>query len=273
MTLKTRNRTMILFTVMSSLFLIAVITVFIIKLANNSFENIFGYNFFSLKGFSFFKPSPKSVILGLIFLQFYVPVTSFLLLYNFEKTQSPLIILFCLYLLGNQLEISKLIIALFNMTHSYSEAFLLLGNIAFLGKLISLFSFFLFASESKNTQKLNIETDIIILSTICIVVTFLIPMNTGFTTDTFDIKPGYSNIVIALFAVTLIATILTFIFTYQETENKLILKLLASYCILTAGQNFLANTSILIFTFIGIGMLAFGTSLIMKTMHKMYSWE
>lgn len=264
---------MFLFTVLSSVCLAGVTVIFITKLANGSFETVFGYKFFSLTGFPMFHSSPKSVVLGLLFLQFFIPITSFLLLYNFEKTQSPLIILYCLYLFGTQLEISKLLIALFNLAYTFSELFLLLGNLAFLGKLIALFSFFLFAAESKQFQKLNIETDIIILITLCSAVTVCLPFNTGFPTDTFAIKPGYSKIIAGLFAVTIFVTVLMFVFTYRETENKSILKLLASYCIIITGQALLSETSVLFFTLAGAALLSYGTSLLMKTLHRMYLWD
>lgn len=273
MTLKTRNRTLVLFITFSALCLISVIFLFTNRLVNHYFETFYGYKFLSLEGFSLIKPSQKTVLMSLLFLQLYIPVTAFFLFHNFEKTQSTLIILFGAVLLGYQLEISKLIIALFNLTNTFSKTYLILGKYALMGKLLSLASFFMIASESKQSQKLNIEYDLIMLLAICGLLAYFIPLNTAQDMKSFAIRPGYFRILLVLATITIILTILTFIVNYRETENKSLLNLLFSYIPIIAGEHLLSSSDIFVITSAGAILLIVGTNLFMRSLHKMYLWS
>lgn len=264
---------MTVFSVASVLSLIFILSLLISSVANGTFKTNFGYDFFSLTELSFFKPSEKAVLFSLIILQFYIPITVLLLYFKFEKTQSSLIILFSFFLLGNQLEISRFYIALLNLKQTYSYIFLLLGNFALMGKIISLFSFFLIALESKKSQKLDVEIDLIIILTISIFVTVCIPLNTSSITKTFGIKYGFSNTVLVLFVTILLLTVTTFIVSYRETENKSIIKLLISYLHIIIGVHVLTDSNILVFILIGAALLFSGTHLFIKALHKMYLWD
>lgn len=273
MTLKVRNRLITAFLIFSIISLITIISLLISNIANGTFKTVFGYDFFSLEQLSFIKPGQKTVLLSLIFIQFFVPVTACVLYFNFEKTQSSLIILFCAFLLGTQMELSKLYIALFNLQDTYSEIYLLLGNFSLMGKLISLFSFFLIASECKNTQKLDVEIDLIIILTISIFVTVCIPLNTSKCTNTFELTYGFSKTVIVLFITVVILTILTFIFSYHETENKKILHLMICYIFIMLGDYILTSSNIAVYVLAGSLCLIAGTNRFMKTLHRMYLWD
>ena len=136
-----------------------------------------------------------------------------------------------------------------------------------------LFSFFYIALESKDTQKLNIEMDLTAIFTVSIFVTLCIPFNTSVSTKTFGIELGFQNVVVALFAVVSLLTTLTFIFTYRETENKSILKILTSYLFTATGIHLIECSDILCINSIGAVLLIIGTRLYMKALHKMYLWE
>lgn len=273
MTLKARNRSLLIFNFLSILCLVGSSILLIYTIVNGNFEKFFSESFFSFKNFSLFKKNEKSVVLSLMAIQIYIPVTTFLLFYNFEKTQSPIIILFGLFLFGMQLEISKLLIGLLGLKNSYSDFHLFLANLAFLGKLISIMSLFLISAYSKETQKLNIEIDIIVLLAICIFATFYIPFNTFAATNTFGLRPGYLRLVLILFSIITILTIITFIFTYKETENILFIKLLFSYLPILAGNVLTTETNIFILIILGIIFLYGGTYYLFKFTHKLYSWD
>lgn len=273
MTLKARNTTLLFLNLFSILCLLSTLTLFIYSIANKTYDTHFGNSFFSLKDFSFINQSDKSVVIGLLSIQFYIPLASFFLYYNFEKTQSPLIILFSIFLFGLQLELAKLIIGLLGLRNNFSKFHLFLGNLNFLGNLISLFSFFLIAAYSKETQKLNIEIDIIVLISVCIFVTLYIPFNTIYSTKTFGLKPGYYNVIFLLFSLTILLTILTFILTYKETENIIYLKLIFSYILTLSGSFLATETNILLFIILGIIFLNCGTFYFYKFIHKLYSWD
>lgn len=261
------------FSVFSILSLIGIISLLISIIANGTFKTTFGYDFFSTTELSFLRPSEKPVLFSLIFLQFYVPITVLILYFKFEKTQSSLIILFTVFLLGNQLEISRLLIALLNLQQSFSAIYLLFGNLALMGKIIALFSFFLISSECRNSQKLDAEIDLLLILAISIFITVCIPLNTNDCTKTFAIKYGFSKTVLVLFVTIMLLTVSTFAISYRKSENKSILKLLTSYLHIIIGLHLLTDTNILIFILIGAMLLVFGTDLYMKALHKMYLWD
>lgn len=253
--------------------LFSVIAVLVVKHFNGSIFRNFGFTFFSLSDISLFNSSSKAVLLSLLFLQFYIPATAAFLFKYFEKTQSSLIILFCFFLFGCQFEIARFIIALFNLKETYSQLYLLLGNYTLLGKFISVFSFYVLASECKQTQKLDVELDLIIIFTVSVVITFYIPLNTAVLSSTFTISWGYSKIIFILIALTVLLTFLAFLFNYHETENKNILFLLLSSILIMSGKFLLVETDRLIYIILGALSISLGTRLFMKTAHKMYLWD
>lgn len=273
MTLRTRNRTLLIFICLSFLALAGFAAAFISQVFTPSFETNFGYKFFSPEGFSFASPSDKTVILALIFLQLYVPLTTILLYINFEKTQSTLIILFSLFLLGCQLSVSRIFIGLFNYAYSFSLDYLILGKLSIMGKLLTLASFFLIASECRNSTKLNIEMDIFIAIIACFIITLSIPLRTAMPSKNFGITPGYVNVLTILCVITGILTAITFLVSYKETEEKIILHLLLSSAVISIGFFILASTNILWAAILGSFGLAFGTHLFMRSLHKMYLWS
>ena len=273
MTLKTRNRTLIVFICFFIICTIVSTTALLKQAFSPAFESIFGYKFFSLKGFSFIAPSDKTVILALIFLQFFIPITTILLFLNFEKTQSTLIILFGLFLLGCQLQCFRIFIGLFNFKFSFSMDYLVLGKLAIMGKLLVLASFFLIAAESRNSTKLNIEMDIFIAIIACFVITLSIPLRTAMPSKNFGIIPGYVTVLTILGIITGILTAITFLVSYKETEEKIILNLLVSYCIIMISFFILTNTDLLWAALLGSSGLALGTHLFMRSLHKMYLWS
>lgn len=273
MTLRTRNRIIKIFALFSTLCFLGVIATIIVKSLNGTLANTLGSSLFSFKNFSFFKPNEKSVIYTLIFLQFFIPVAAFFLLFSFEKTQSTLIILFCVVLFGFQFELSRFIIGVFDLKRTFSQFYLLLGKYSLLGRLLCLFSFFYIAIESKDSQKLNIEMDLTAIFTVSIFVTLCIPLNTSVSTKTFGIECGFLNVLVALFAVVSLLTILTFIITYRDTENKSIIKILISYLFTATGIHLMECSDILCITTTGAVLLITGTRLYMKALHKMYLWE
>lgn len=273
MTLKTRNRALLLFICFSILCAIAFATVFILKVFSPSFENIFGYKFFSLNGFSFFQPADKTVLFSLIFLQFFVCLTSILLFVNFEKTQSTLIILFALFLLGCQLQVSRIYIMLFNLVNSFSLDYLVFGKLSIMGKLLAISSFFLIAAESRNSRKLNIEMDIFVTTIFCFIITISVPLRTAIPSKNFGITPGYLPVLTCLCLVTGILTVISFFVSYKETEEKNILRLLMCYAIIMLGFFIMINSNIFWIALIGSAGLSYGTHLFMHTLHKMYLWS
>ena len=141
MTLKIRNRIIKIFAVFSALCLVGVVTAITVKSFDGTLAKTLGSPLFSLKDFSFFKPNEKAVLYSLIFLQVFIPITDFFMLFSFEKTQSTLIILFIVVLFGFQFEISRFIIGVYDLKRTFSQFYLLLGKYSLLGRLLCLFSF------------------------------------------------------------------------------------------------------------------------------------
>lgn len=273
MTLRTRNRSLIIFIILSFLCLGFSFAALFYQVHTGNFEQIFGCKFLSFAGLSLFEPTNKSVIFGLLFLQVYIPVTALFLYFSFEKTQSTLIILFAIFLLGCQFQIAKLFIGLLNYKMTFSLEYLCLGKTSIMGKLLALASFFLIASEAKDSRKLNIEMDICILLVSCLVITIAVPLRTAVPSKNFGITLGYTTIVNTLGLITALLTILTFLVSYRETEEKVMIKLLISYCHIIVGFFILTSTNILWCIIIGCVLISVGTHLFLSSLHKMYLWD
>ena len=73
--------------------------------------------------------------------------------------------------------------------------------------------------------------------------------------------------------ITGILTAITFLVSYKETEEKIILNLLVSYCIIMISFFILTNTDLLWAALLGSSGLALGTHLFMRSLHRMYLWS
>lgn len=268
MTLDSRNRLFkILFIVSTSLLGLLALTA-ITRYFLGLPVTLRDFDYSSINGFIPFLLSslPYAALVSTIIISFYAPITSYLVRYSFEKTQSAEIIYFSVFLIGCLCEVFSLAIPVFSLWDSYSYLLLFIGRGAFAGRLLTVFSFLFAALFSKESQIQEADRNVIIVIFLSVLFSAIIPVDTRTISNAMVVKTGFNSTFSAAKICLTVITFLTFFFTDRKLTGVGYLILYGSYAILLTGSSALT-------TLIGaIGLYA-GTKIYLNEIHMYYLWK
>ncbi len=269
MTLKSRNH--YTFFLASIFFAVTVLTgiFFIYSLIHQDISSRPQEYLFTLKGFSIFRSNPLSVAAGIFLLSLYLPVTAFYLFAHFEKTPSTEIIYFLFFLLGILPELSRLLIPLCTTPESFSSIATFTGRFLFWGRTICAVGFFLGAYMGEQNQRINVEQNIIITTTVTLFLATLLPVNTTSVTKTFSVKWGYASAIYIFQSLIIILALASYAIQYYKTEDKNQLKIALYLVLALAGKIIITASGIFTVITAGFFLLILGTFNYLELVHKM----
>ena len=264
MTLRIRNRIILLLLFTSILFSLVISFLYIYAFIKSAIvpplsptrfftpPNIFllRYNFcFSLLGAALF------MLYSLFFL--------FWIFVRFEKTQSPEIFYFCLFLCSTLCEAFRLFVPLFALWQTYSDTLLLIGRIILFGKFLAPISLLMSSLFTSENQMQDFEKNYTIVITVGIAFTLLVPLNTSHISTTCAIIWGFSKPFFAIRTLIFITAIISALIK-RQTKNYISLSLIiVSYSILASADN-------LLFFITGSTLLFISTHRFLADTHKLY---
>lgn len=205
-------------------------------------------------------------IIATIFLGIYALVTTSLIRYSFEKTQSPEIIFFFGFLVGCLLEYLKLFIPIYNLWHSYSTFVIFIGKTCFACRLISLLCFLCSALFSSDFQSQQAEKNLLIIVIVSLIFAEFLPINTGTITPALFPASGFNKVfTIILFFIFFITCISMLVFIRSKYTLGYFFLMLGYLCLIYATN--------LILCVLGIFFLSFGTVKYLGKIHNYYLWQ
>lgn len=268
MTLNARNRLFnILFIVSTSLLgMLALTAVF--RFFTGQPVSLRPFDFSSITGVIpfLFSSIPYAALLSTIFISVYAPITSYLVRYSFEKTQSAEIIYFSVFLIGCLCEVFSLAIPVFSLWDSYSYLLLFIGRGAFAGRLLTVFSFLFAALFSKETQIQEADRNVIIMIFLAVLFAAIIPVDARTISSAMMVKTGFNTTFTAAKICLSIITFLTFFFTDRKSTGIRYLILYGGYAILITGSSPFT-------TVLGSICLFLGTRMYLNEIHMYYLWK
>lgn len=268
MTLNSRNRLFkILFIVSSSLLALLALTT-VLRIFTGQPVTIREFDYSSITGvISFlFSSMPLAALISTIFISFYAPITSYLVRYSFEKTQSAEIIYFSVFLIGCLCEVFSLAIPVFSLWDSYSYLLLFIGRGAFAGRLLTVFSFLFAALFSKENQIQEADRNVIIAIFIAVLFAAIIPVDARAISNAMMVGTGFSSTFDAAKICLSIITFFTFFFTDRKMTGVGFLMLYGGYAILITGSSPFT-------TLLGGSCLFLGSKVYLNEIHTYYLWK
>lgn len=268
MTLISRNKFLTIFCIGCGIILISILSLFAYKFFTHSPMNLpdnFSFENFSVKKllFSSYTIFP---IIAISFLGTFALITSCLIKYSFEKTQSPEIIYFIGFLFGCLLETTRLLIPILNLWTSYSIATIFIGKAVFTGRLTVVFSLLFASIFPRDAQNQEPERNLLFIFIFSLIFAVFIPIDSGTIRSSVMPQIGFNTLFICIFSFIFVLSCVSLFFT----ERK---KLLIPYMMLILGYIFLVFSSNLILLILGIVLSTYGAYSYLGKIHNHYLWS
>lgn len=221
----------------------------------------------------FSEKSTAAAISSICILLMYVLLASIIIRRTFEKTQSPEIIYFSLFLVGIFLQCMRLCVPIFHLWQGYNNFFVLISRIYFTGQSLTAGSFLFSALFSSDNQVQDADRNLYILCTVAVILASLIPVKTDIIYANFLPQIGFqSTCSVILYVIVIITALILFFFgrTKAEYRHTFIsagfLMIMTGYKTLCAADSFAACA-------IGAVLLAAGTYAYLISIHRYYLWK
>lgn len=268
MTLNSRNRLFkILFIISSSLLGLLALTA-ALRIIFKQPVSLRSFDFSSITGIVpfLFTSMPYAALVSTLLISLYAPITSYLVRYSFEKTQSAEIIYFSVFIIGCLCEVFSLAIPVFSLWDSYSYLLLFIGRGAFAGRLLTVFSFLFAALFSKESQIQEADRNVIITIFLAVLFAAIIPVDTRTISNSMMVKTGFTTTFTAAKICLSVITFFTLFFTDRKKTGFGYLFLYGGYVILITGSSPFT-------TIIGSICLYSGTKIYLDEIHTYYLWK
>ena len=275
MTIKSRNRILLIFFAVSLLLLITTLGQFIFAALHSGItppENTVR----TIEAFDNagpFKYDFKAVIIGIFAFSIYVSSVSIIIYANFEKTQSIEIIYFALFLLGCLTESIRILLAEFDLWQTYSKLLITAGKIIIAGRILTPLSLFFAGTFSETSQRQNVERNIILLIVVSIGLGFLYPLNTLETTSTCAVLWAYPKLFVTVRIFIFLSAIACMFFNAITNNSKEMLRSTIGCILLIIGYLFLISCDCYFNLSFGAALMIAGTFLYLRSVHLIYMWN
>jgi hypothetical protein len=228
--------------------------------------------FFQKLAGRFFSTVPQVPFVSLFISTLYALAASIAVFFYFEKTQTPEILFFGLFVLSFVFETLRIIVPLRGI-YEFPPVLLILGTrLLIFGRLFGVLSLF---ASSIYAAGLDIQKQGRVIAAIIIailVISFKLPV-TGVSWDTsFTILFAYSSMFRFADDVLMVITVISFLVAayIRGTGDYRFVALGA--LLVSLGRLLLINTDIWITSFLGVIMLIAGTWFITTRLHQVYLW-
>lgn len=269
MTLKTRNRTILIFLVLAVFTMMIQGLIFLYSFINETitFDKIYDS---TNQGFFPFIKQDLYVILGIFFQFLMVIIDCYALYRSFVKTQAQEVSFFLIFLLSLLVDTFRIWIPCFNLSNSFSAMYIFCGNACLFSNILAplalLFMTIIpFTDEKQNYDKLSIA--LLFISLFLATVT---PLNTTNTLPNFSVGYSFRNLFIFFSVVCYLIALIAHFF---NTKAKLFKQYTTiGLALLILGIHLLKNSLNLSLLILALGCCAAGSVLFLKELHNQYLW-
>ncbi len=275
MTLKSRNRILIIFFVITLIYALLNTAAFIRSALEGSlsFPQDVQRQMKILDKLGFLGYEPLAVCASSMIFNAYVLIVTIILYLSFEKTQALETIYFLGFLLSCMAEGTRVFVPVASLAQPSTSSVVIITRIVIGARMLAPLSF-LFAELFSDTEsRLFVERNFIIMLLASIFMGMLIPLDTRGYTSIFTYKWGIQNIFqttrFLLVAATMVAVVCKMITTYSTDALHVGIGFLISIC----GYFILSNSDNFILTIFGGITLFSGTIYYLRSMHQIYRWR
>jgi len=275
MTLNTRNKLLLSFSIISALCTVFFITAFVRILVKNPY----GMNFrlappAAASPFAVLTaPNYLAAFCALFFFSLFVPISGFCVFFHFEKTQSLEVLFFSSALLGFFCESFKMCIPLFNITAGYSTFLRFIGQASFFGQMEIVLTIIMQAVFAGGSEGRDADRYLQIIIIAALIFSTMVPLNTTVFENYMNISYGFKDLLGIMRIVFVLCSFLALFFSPKSKESADYKKASVSYLVVCAGYVLLLHCTDFAVFIGGAALLTGGTVHFFKNIHRYYMWK
>lgn len=269
MTLKTRNRTILVFLGLSIATLIfqGLLVLYSYLHETLTLESLYDY---SKTGFFLTTYQNIYVLIGILLEFLMVIIDSYVVYRSFVKTQAPEVPFFVLMLFSILFDTFRLWIQCFNLSDTFSPVYFFCGNASLFSSILTPLALLLMTIISFTEQKQNYDKLTAGIFLISLFLATVIPLNTTKTLPNFSVDYSFRNLIITYSVISYITALTAHFFNNKiKGYNQLTTVGLAMLIVGIHMLKFSMNLLVLIFAF---SLLTAGSILFLKELHNQYLW-
>lgn len=226
-----------------------------------------------LNSISFMPVSVIATFISAAILFLAVPVILFLIEFYFQNTQTSEIVFFYGFIFACLTEGIRILNPLFDLSNSFSDLFIFLSRILFMGKLLAPLSFTFSSFLSDVNQRHDIERNFFLMIAISCIFAVIIPVNTAQISTTFEPTYGFATTFNIGRIVLILVTFISFILSGRNHDSPEIIKLASDFTLLIMGYLILTVSDNYVLLITGSGLFLWGTTRYLINLHKIYMWK
>jgi hypothetical protein len=225
--------------------------------------------FFALR---FFQPVPYVSYMTMIIAVVYAFVTMIFIYYFFEKTPSPEILFFSIFVLSFAFEAIRILVPL-RMANDFPSVFIVISTrVLLFFRYFGFFSLFAASVYAAGLGEQKQENIIFITVLVTLTIALMIPVD-GLSWDS-SLMPifGYSSMFRMVDAGIMVITVISFLIASYSRGTKEYIFIGAGSFLVLWGRAILFSADTWVTPFPGIALLCVGTWLICSQLHRVYLW-
>jgi hypothetical protein len=220
----------------------------------------------------FFEPAHYAAFISVLGAVIYALVSIVLIYYSFEKTPSPEILLFGVFVMSLAPEGLRILVPI-RAVHDFSPVYLTMAfRILLFCRYFGLFSLFaasVYAAGLEVQKQLNI---ILFITVATLVIALGVPIDTLSWDSGFSMINGYTSMFRMVEAGVFVTTIASFLISAWSRGTKEYITISIGTFLVLIGRNILLSGDTWISPLPGVLLLGVGTWLICTQLHKVYLW-
>ncbi|MBP5158291.1 MAG: hypothetical protein ILP18_10535 [Treponema sp.] len=275
MTLKARNRMLVLFFIIALLDAVLNASLFIQGMVEQtiSFNSDVQRQFKFLGSFELLGYEPLAVCMSCLAFNAYVLIITAILYFSFEKTQALEAVYFQGFLLSCMAESSRLLIPLTSLAQSSPSSVAIISRIVIAARLLAPLAFLCAELFSDTESRQFMERNFLIMLLASIFMGILLPLDTKGFSSTFIYHWGLQDTFhmtrVLLVCSTLVAIVCKVAINYStETIHEGI-----GFLMSISGYFILCNSDNYILLAVGATALFIGTLYYLHSIHQIYNWR
>ena len=202
----------------------------------------------------------------------YSLISIILILYFFEKTQSPEILFFGFFVISLSFEVNRIVIPLSEI-FTFPAAYLITASrVLLFGRYFGLFSLFAASVYAAGLDSQRQQNVFLVMILAALVIALNVPIDSLVWDTSLKMHNGYGTMFAVVEAGILLVSMLTFIISAYTRGSRTYLYIALGCFLVYAGRSILLNSDTWITPLPGLLILAAGTWLIASRLHKEYLW-
>jgi hypothetical protein len=221
---------------------------------------------------AFLNPAPYVPFVSTLGAVIYALVTTILIFYFFEKTQSPEILFVSLFVISLAFECIRVMVPLKAALEFSNEYLVMTARVLVFGRFFGLFSLFAAAICAAGLRMEKQQDVVFITATAALIIALGIPIDSLAWDSALNMVSGYASMFLVVEAGVILITMASFFVSAYMRGTKEFFFVGIGTFLAYLGRHILLNADTWITPLPGLAILSVGTWFICTRLHRVYLW-